>query len=240
MQQNLLRMKAAIAEWLTKEGWLGDAGFYTVEQWRARGEPWLTDSLLILVFDGSTLHTMLNFGGDHDEFDELVQSFGFCYELGSHWNMGFYPIDDYDYSPLTGGYATKLRDPRWKAKAARVKQRAEQRCQDCGGSTALEAHHCYYAAIREDYQPWEYPLSAFRALCRACHVSRAKIEVRMRAYMATLSQSHMERLREGLGRAFAFFDENSVLTFLEKIGPRDDHLGTAVAALSQGIRDDYL
>lgn len=230
-------MKAAIAEWLTKEGWLGDATFYSAERWRARDEPWLTDSLLILVFDGSTLHTMLNFGGDHDEFDDLVGSFGFYYELGNHWNMGFYPIDGYDYSPITGDYANKLRDPRWTAKADRVKQRAQRHCQDCGGSTALDAHHCYYATIREGYQPWEYPLSAFRALCGSCHISRAKIEIRMRAFMATLSQSQMERLREGLGRAFAFFDENAVLTFLEKIGPRDDHFETAITALSKGIRE---
>jgi len=233
-------MKAAIAEWLTKEGWLGDAQFYTVEQWLERGELFLTDSLLILVFDGSTLHTMLNFGGDHVEFDDLVQSFGFYYELGNRWNMGFYQIDGYDYSSLSGNYTTKLRDPRWKAKADRVKQRAQQRCQDCGRNTTLEAHHCYYATMREDYQPWEYPLSALRALCRSCHDSRAKIEIRMRAYMATLSQSHMERLREGLGRAFAFFDEDAMLTFLEKVGPSEDHLETAVVALLQGIREDYL
>ncbi len=232
-------MKAAIAEWLTKEGWLGDAGFYTVEQWRAREEEWLTDSLLVLVFDGSTLHTMLNFGGDHAEFDDLVESFGFYYELGNHWNMGFYPVDGYDFAPQTGDYASKLRDPRWKAKAERVKRRAGQCCEDCRVSAALEAHHCYYAAMREGYQPWEYPLGAFRALCRPCHASRARVEIRMRAYMATLSQSHMERLREGLGRAFGFFEDDAVLSFLEKVGPRDDHLSAATAVLAQGIRDDY-
>lgn len=60
------------------------------------------DSLLVLVFDSSTLHTMLNYGGDTMEFDDLVESFGFWYELGHSWNMGFYPIEGYDYSRLSG------------------------------------------------------------------------------------------------------------------------------------------
>ena len=196
MQQALGRMRAAVAEWLTKEGWLGDAEFYTVEQWQSRDEDFLTDSLLILVIDGSTLHTMLNFGGDHEEFDDLVLSFGFYYELGNHWNMGFYPIDGYDFAPITGNYSSKLKDPRWRKKAARVKELAGNLCQDCGKNGTLEAHHCYYAAMRHGYEPWEYPLSAFRSLCRRCHDTRAQVEIRMRSYMATLTQSEMESLRE--------------------------------------------
>jgi hypothetical protein len=37
---------------------------YAVEAWRERGEAYLTDSLLVLAIDGSTLRTMLNFGAD--------------------------------------------------------------------------------------------------------------------------------------------------------------------------------
>ena len=211
---------------------------FFVDQWRTREEEYLTDSLLILVIDGSTLHTMLNFGGDHEEFDDLVESFGFYYELGNHWNMGFYAMDGYDFSPSQGSYSEKLRDPRWHEKAARVKDIAGQQCQDCGAASRLEAHHYYYTAMREGYEPWEYPLSAFRALCRQCHESRARIEIRMRSYMATLSQSDMERLREGLDHAFYFYDKGAVLSFLEKLGPHGKHVEQALTLLRAGLREE--
>jgi hypothetical protein len=142
MTRNIERMRAAITEWLIKEEMLGDALFIDIDEWRARGEIYGTDSLLVLVFDGSTLHSMLNLGCDTEEFDDLIESFGGWYELGHSWNMGFYPIEDYDYSRLKGSYATKLRDPRWAKKAALVKRRAEARCQDCGAEQSLDAHHC--------------------------------------------------------------------------------------------------
>lgn len=238
MLRNLDRMKSAVSEWLIKEGLLGDAEFYSVDQWKARREDYLTDSLLILVIDGSTLHTMLNFGGDHEEFDDLVESFGFYYELGNHWNMGFYAIDEYSFRPSQGSYSEKLRDPRWQRKASRVKALAGHQCQDCGATSRLEAHHCYYTAMREGYEPWEYPLSAFRALCRQCHESRARIEIRMRSYMATLSQSDMERLREGLDHAFYFYEKGAVLSFLEKLGPHDRHVEQAMMLLRAGLREE--
>jgi hypothetical protein len=83
MRANLARLQNALYEWLVKDEILGDAAFYRVEQWRERGEEYLIDSLLVLVFDGSTLHTILNFGGDTGEFDDLIESFGFFYELGT-------------------------------------------------------------------------------------------------------------------------------------------------------------
>ncbi len=121
MSRNLERMRAAITEWMIKEEILGDAFFVDIEAWRARNEPYGNDSLLVLVFDSSTLHTMLNYGGDTMEFDDLVESFGFWYELGHSWNMGFYPIEGYDYSRLSGTYASKLQDERWRKKAATVR-----------------------------------------------------------------------------------------------------------------------
>ena len=239
MQQSLHRMRAAVTEWLIKEDFLGDARFYELSEWKTRDESFLNDSLLVMVSDGSTLHTILNFGGDHEEFDELTESFGFYYELGHSWSMGFYPIEDYDFRIRTSSYTVKLQDPRWVTKAERVKKRAQLCCQDCGSASRLEAHHCYYAAMREGYQPWEYPLSAFRALCRDCHQSRAKTEIRMRAFMAALTQEHMEKLQEGLSRAFAFFENEAVLKFLKGIGPRDEHIQSATDILRAAVREDY-
>ncbi len=239
MQQSLNRMKAAVTEWLIKEEILGDASFYTISDWKLRNEEYLNDSLLVMIFDGSTLHTILNFGGEHVEFDDLVESFGFYYELGNSWNMGFYSIENYNFSVRSSKYAIRLQDRRWISKAEQIKKRAKLCCQDCGITSRLEAHHCYYAAMREGYQPWEYPLSAFRALCRECHQSRAKTEIRMRAFMASLTQDDMEKLQKGLLSAFAFFEKEAVLKFLREIGPRDEHVKSALDILLAAVQENY-
>jgi hypothetical protein len=186
---NLERMRHAVSEWLITGGLLGDARFYTRAEWIARGEEFHEDAPLVLVIDGSALHTMLNFGGDTSEFDNLIESFGFWYELGYSWSIGFYAEDGYDFSPLQGSYASKLKDGRWQRKAKFIKDRAGHTCQDCGAAGPLDAHHCYYANMRHGFEPWEYPLGAFRALCRTCHETRERAEIRMRAFMASLSQA---------------------------------------------------
>lgn len=234
MMQNLERMRAAITEWLIKEEMLGDAFFINIEEWNARGEQYGTDSLLVLVFDGSSLHALLNLGCDTQEFDDLVESFGFWYELGHSWNMGFYPIDDYDYSRLTCSYTTKLQDPRWTKKAALVKKRAEHKCQDCGAEKPLDAHHCYYTTMRLAYEPWEYPLSALRALCRPCHLRREQTEIRLRAFAASLTSDELDALRPALGHATYWYKTEAVLTFLSELGPEERHLQAALQNLREG------
>lgn len=57
-------------------------------------------------------YSLLNFGGDTDKFDDYIESFGLYDELGNAWNMGFYPIPDYDFKKLSGSYAQKPRDDR--------------------------------------------------------------------------------------------------------------------------------
>lgn len=237
VRANVTRLRAALHEWLVKEEILGDATFYTVEEWRGRGERYLTDSLLILTFDGSTLYTILNFGGDTQEFDDLIESFGFSYELGEAWNLGFYPSDEYDYSRSAVPYAIKLRDPRWLKKAAAVKDRAKHVCQDCGASGPLEAHHCYYTSMREGYEPWEYPLSALRALCRNCHVERERAEIRLRAFAASMTRHQLDALRPALSHATYWYRHEAVLSFLSHLGPNDKHIRSALDALLAGRLD---
>lgn len=234
MQKSLERMQAALREWLIKEGIFNDADFISIDNWRGREENFLDDALLVLVFDSSGLFHMMDAGCDTSEFDDLVESFGFRYELGHAWNMGFYPIEEYDYSLVSGSYAEKLRDPRWIQKARKIKQLAENKCQDCGASAALEAHHCYYLSMKDGYQPWEYPFSAFRALCRACHISREKAEIRMRAYMAKLNQDEMEALMKGFDHACYWFSRSSVTGFLQELGPHKSHLEHAIHTLTEG------
>ncbi|WP_440534054.1 HNH endonuclease [Variovorax sp. YR566] len=234
MRDNLARLKNALYEWLVKEEILGDAAFYTVETWRQRGEEYLTDSLLVLTFDGSTLHTMLNFGGDTDEFDDLVESFGFYYGLGNHWNLGFYPQDGYDYSRSVGTYASKLRDPRWQKKADAVRRKADQKCQDCGSAVRLDAHHCYYTNMREGYEPWEYPLSALRALCRDCHIERDRAEIRMRAFAASMTRHQLDALRPALSHATYWYSPEAVFAFMSRLGPEERHIDNALKELRAG------
>jgi len=238
MMRNLERMRAALTEWMIKEEILGDAFFIDIEDWRARRESYGTDSLLVLVFDGSSLHTMMNFGGDTEEFDDLVESFGFWYELGHSWNMGFYPIEGYDYARLSGSYAYKLRDPRWAKKAALVKKRAKEKCQDCGVEEPLDAHHCYYTTMRQAYEPWEYPLSALRALCRTCHVRREQTEIRLRAFAASLTSDELDALRPAIGHATYWYKTEAVFSFLSALGPDERHLHDAMQILREGKNED--
>lgn len=234
MNATLLRLKHALFEWLVKEEIWGDAQFYSLEEWRARQEPYLTDSLLILTIDGSTLHTMLNCGGDTRELDDLIESFGFYYALGHSWNLGIYPIDGYDYSRQSGSYASKLRDPRWLQKAKSVKARADGLCQDCGAAVPLEAHHCYYTSMREGYEPWEYPLSALRALCRGCHQARELAEIRVRAFTASMTRQQLDGLRPSLGHASYWYRHEAIFEFLSLLGPAPEHVEKALNALRAG------
>jgi len=227
MPSNIERLKTAIDEWLIRNDLDIDTGFYSIEEWRTRNEDYLNDAELVLVFEGG-LHTMLNFGGDTEEFDDYIESFGYYYEQGHSWNMGFFPIPDYDYNSLKGSYAQKLRDPRWKEKSKLVKERAGWKCQDCDSNDRLETHHCYYTVMREGNEPWEYPLSALRCLCHSCHETRAKTESRMRAYMAKLTTTQMGSLKESLDGAFYWFESNAVIELLSKLGHSDEKVYLAV------------
>lgn len=237
MLENLGRMRHAVNEWLITEGLLGDAKFYTGEEWRARGEQFHEEAVLVLVIDGSALHTILNYGGDTSEFDDLIESFGFWYELGYSWSVGFYPEEGYNFSPLRGSYASRLKDQRWQRKAKSIKERAGHSCQDCGAIGALDAHHCYYANMRHGFEPWEYPLGAFRALCRTCHEARERAEIRMRAFMASLTQTEMDSIREALGHAFYWYQPRAVSAFLSTLGPEERHIQGGVEHLRLGRTD---
>lgn len=217
MLANLERMRETVEEYMIKEGLVGDASFREISQWKARDEPYLNDALLILLIDGSPLHTIMNYGGDQDEFDDLVASFGFYAELGFSWCIGFYPLPVYDYRRLSQSYSAKLRDARWKAKAELVKRRANYLCQDCCAAAPLDAHHCYYVSIRGQREPWEYPLSAFRALCRECHRERERAEIRMRAFVARLSRFEMDGLRDALDTLFMVHEEGPAIQAIKKL-----------------------
>lgn len=233
---HLNALKEALHEWLIRNELDGDISFYSKAEWAKRVEEYLNDADLILVFEGS-LYTLLNFGGDTDEFDDYVESFGFYYELGNAWNMGFYPIPDYEFAKPNRSYAQKLRDNRWRSKAALVRKRAGDCCQDCGSVDRLEVHHCYYTSQREGHEPWQYPLSALRCLCRSCHISRAKSEMRMRAYLARLTTHELDQLRLGLDNAIYWCGAEPVMRLLAILGQKEDEVQRVVSELLSRASD---
>ncbi len=59
MQANVNRMRNAFNEWLITHELLGDAQFYPIEEWRARGKDYHDDALLVLTIDGSSTQMAL-------------------------------------------------------------------------------------------------------------------------------------------------------------------------------------
>ncbi|MDF2394846.1 hypothetical protein GWQ44_04810 [Pseudomonas sp. 3MA1] len=217
MEENLRRLLLAFEDWLVREGLLGDAKFYTPAEWQKRGEDYHNDAVAIMVFDGSTVHHMLNFGCDLTEFDDIFESFGFWYELGHSWNLGIYPEEDFDFTPVARmSYSQLLRDPRWRRKADLVKKVAEHQCQDCGSGGRLEAHHCYYARMSNGFHPWEYPLGALRALCPDCHEKREKVEMSFRAWSAKLTHQQLVQLQTGVDHAGYWMGHNELFELLNE------------------------
>ena len=59
------------------------------------------------------------------------------------------------------------RDPRWLAVARRIRERAGNKCEDCGEENeSLHVHHTFYV---RDRMPWEYPDESLRCWCTFCH-----------------------------------------------------------------------
>lgn len=64
-------------------------------------------------------------------------------------------------------YWQKLQDPRWQKKRLEILNRDRFKCKGCGATDKqLHVHHNYYISKRD---PWEYPDSALKTLCWACH-----------------------------------------------------------------------
>lgn len=83
-------------------------------------------------------------------------------------------IDAYPRRTIRPSYQDKLKDTRWIKLAARVKDAADWKCEDCGRTdNGLEAHHCAYIPGRE---PWDYTINELMALCRGCHEWRQSRE----------------------------------------------------------------
>ncbi len=225
--------RTSLERWLASNGLDQDSHFYTAEEWRERREDLLNDAQLILVTEGG-LHFLLNYNFAHpkvEEFRDLCESFGYWFDLGHTWSVGFYGLNKADATPTSGSYSEKLKDLRWKKKAALVKQRAQNKCEDCGSTKQpLHAHHCWYSYGLE---PWQYPLDAFRCLCETCHSTRHDTEPHFRAIMARHTQTELVALRKAIEQLFHWYDRGAVLQFLKAVGPDDRRLKDALSNLAR-------
>jgi hypothetical protein len=188
-------LKEAFKEWLQIHDLDYDFWIYSGDEWRARGEQVLQKAEAVLAFENQ-LVSILNYTGPwdiEDELQDLAGGFGYYFEMGHHWSIGFYPLDEVDALPShSAPYSQLLRHLRWQAKRQRILSRSGGRCEECRtGSQSLEVHHCYYRFGR---LPWQYPDGALLALCRDCHTRRGKAELRFRMFMTRLKVGTLEQI----------------------------------------------
>jgi|SRR5690554_598453 len=218
MDNQISKLSKILKIWLAKNELDGDLSFYPIEEWRKRKESYLNDAEMVIVTEGH-LNFILNFNSDdelHDEFEDLLESFGYYYELGYSWCFGIYKIDEKRIQNFSFSYSEKLKDKRWIKKRESVKRRAEYRCEDCGATNVvLEVHHCYYLF---GYEPWEYPTGSLRCLCRNCHESRDLVEKKHRGQIANLTQNELDILNKFFTNGLYWYPRKELFNLIESIG----------------------
>jgi hypothetical protein len=212
--------------WLAKNEIDTDLKFYTIEDWRKRNELYHNDSEFVIITEGG-LHFALNYDyGTEltDEFEDLVSSFGYYYEIGNTWNIGFYKISNEQLIRKSRSYNESLKDEKWIVKRNFIVDKANAICEDCGKKNVpFDVHHCYYIYGLE---PWQYPYDSLRCLCRECHIKRGKIEKIFRANVANLKWQEIEMLDTGVKNGIYWFDRQFFFDFIKKVGPEIDSLST--------------
>jgi hypothetical protein len=218
-------LREVFEEWLRIHNLDYGYSIHTRDQWRARGETVITDAELVIAFENQ-LVDILNWSGPweiEEELQELAGGFGYYFEMGHHWNIGFYPLDEVEewppLPPRNAPYTELLQDQRWEQKRNRIVDRARGHCEDCGRATDyFEVHHCYY---RFNRYPWQYPDASLLALCRECHVARAKIELEWRGFMPRLKTRELQGLKKALDNSLYWFDRQRLFSFLTTLSAHD-------------------
>lgn len=90
-------------------------------------------------------------------------------------------------------YYEQLKDPRWQKMRLEIFEDRGWGCESCGAETKqLHAHHRYY---KRGLMAWEYPLTAFSALCDECHtiqqdlMEKAHANIANHQWIESLSQT---------------------------------------------------
>lgn len=217
MRTQISILEEVFIEWLRIHDSDNDFYFYTQKQWVAKesSEHYLADAELVVAFEDD-LFSLLHYSGDskvEEELQELAGGFGYYFEFGNAWNIGFYPLDFWPELPREStSYSEKLQDFRWKEKRERILARCNNRCEECGKSfSSLDVHHCYY---RYGRQPWQYPDGALLALCKTCHARRQEAELRFRIFGPTLLTKEIDLLREFLSHCQYWYDRDKFYSFI--------------------------
>jgi len=91
----------AFSEWLQIHDLDYDFWVYTGEEWRDRGDKVLENADAVIAFENQ-LVSILNYTGPwevEDELQALAGEFGYYFEIGQHWNIGFYSLEDAESWP---------------------------------------------------------------------------------------------------------------------------------------------
>lgn len=91
--EQVASLKAAVIEWLEKNGLNSSVGFYTPKEWVERGEEYCLSADLIMTFEGPFYSVLNNCDPVSlvNEFHELAEQHGYYHEQGMAWYLGFYP-----------------------------------------------------------------------------------------------------------------------------------------------------
>lgn len=218
MRAQIEVLSEVFEEWLRSHDLDYDYWIYTHEEWARRGEEVLSGAELVIAFENQ-LVPILNYTGPwqvEEELQDLAGGFGYYFEMGHHWNIGFYPLERWPaLPPEKDTYRDLLNDSRWANKRQRILTRSSGKCEDCGSeSNRFQIHHCYYRMGR---YPWQYPDISLLALCPECHKSRQKLELRWRAFMPKLTSAELRSLRDTLDKCLYWFDRGALFNFLSSL-----------------------
>lgn len=97
LNTEITRLRTAIAAFLFKHQVGTDTNFYTQAEWAAKNEEYLRNAPLVMTFEGTfnhimNLHPVPGYVAIYNEFDQLCRGMGWYFELGNHWNAGFYRL----------------------------------------------------------------------------------------------------------------------------------------------------
>jgi hypothetical protein len=94
--QNIEKLRREVSKWLVRNELSLDTHFYTPGEWAARKEPYLVKAELVLVFEGALYRMINTCTADsvrvYAELERLARRFGYYFEQGHAWNMGFYRL----------------------------------------------------------------------------------------------------------------------------------------------------
>lgn len=237
-------LKETFVEWLQMHGLDTDVTVYSRSEWeKHEGEGRLLAAAeLVFVFENDLVR-ILHYSDDvrvshrvEAELQELAEGFGYYFEFGNTWSLGFYPIEDVFSLPHPqSSYATLLQDERWKKKRRRILDRCKNACEECGSSNSLEVHHCYY---RYGRLPWQYPDGALLALCRRCHTSRQAMELRFRMFLPLLRINELRLTQDVWEHAIYWFERNDFAHFMESVKECPYGVQTQIPDEVPGLNDD--